>query len=125
MNDQGDIFNQDLVGLDDEEARVWKVIRERRGSGNAMKVADLAWRVRLPETKVREVVSHLVRDHGKLIGSSTTKPPGFYIIDDPEELRAHIKSLQHRGIMCLVRAAALAKTSVEDIFKQGRLELDG
>jgi len=126
MTDQQlNIFEQDLTGLDPDEAAVWRVVRERRGRESAVKADAVAWQTRLPEVKVREIISRLVREKGKLIGSSTGNPPGFYVITDEEELRKHIKSLQHRGIMCLVRAAALSKTSVEEIFKQGRLELHG
>ena len=124
MPDQLDIFNQDLAGLTDEEAEVWRVIRERRGRSAAIKADLVAFRTRMSEVQVREIISHLVRKHGKLIASSTGSPPGFYVITNPDELRAHIRSLRHRGIMCLVRAAALAKTSVEEIFGQAKLEME-
>lgn len=122
MTDQLDMFNQDLKGLSEEEAAVYKVIRDHRGREKAIKVDKVAWETSIQSVRVREIVSHLVVRHGKLIGSATGNPPGFYIIEDREELREHIRSLQHRGIMCLVRAAALAKTSIEDIFGQARLE---
>ncbi|TAN59639.1 hypothetical protein EPN18_10070 [bacterium] len=125
MPDQLNIFEQDLIGLGTEEAAVWRVIREHKGKDSAIKADTLAWRTSLPEVKAREIVSRLVRASGKLIGSSTGNPPGYYVITDETELRKHIESLRHRGIMCLVRAAALSKTSIEDIFEQGRLELNG
>lgn len=122
MTDQLDIFKQ---GLADEEFRVWQVVRRQRSPENAIKVADLAWRTGLKDQQVREIVSNLVVKHGKLIGSRTGNPPGFYIITNPEELREHVRSLRHRGIACLVRAAALSRQSIEDIFSQGRLDFDG
>lgn len=125
MTEQFDIFSQDIIGLDDEEAQVWRIIRDHKGKESAIKADTLAWQTRLDGVRVREIVSHLIRDHGKLIGSSTANPPGFYVITDAEELRRHVKSLRHRGIMCLVRAAALSKTSIEEIFRQGRLDVDG
>lgn len=122
MPDQLDIFGQDLAGLDEEEARVWRVVRERRGRESAVKVDTVAGATGLTGQRVREIVSHLVIEHGRLIGSATGTPPGFYVITDGEELKRHIRSLRHRGIMCLVRAAALSKSSVEEIFKQGKIE---
>ncbi|MBE7415102.1 MAG: hypothetical protein HS130_07710 [Deltaproteobacteria bacterium] len=120
--DQLDIFQQ---GLSDEEYRVWEIIEAHRGRENAIKADALAWKVGLDGVRVREIVSHLIREHGKLIGSSTGNPPGFYVITDREELERQIRSLRHRGIMCLVRAAALSKSSIEEIFRQGRLDIDG
>lgn len=124
MNSQLDIFGQDLIGLDDEEAAVWSAIRGRLGRESAIKVDVVAWQTKIDPTRVRELVSHLIREHGKLIASATSSPPGFFIISDAEELRKHIRSLRHRGIMCLVRAAALSNTSVEEVFGQARLEID-
>ena len=125
MTDQFNIFEQEKLkeGLTDEEFAVWRIVSARRGRDKAIKVSQLAWETRLTEQRVREIVSHLVREHKKMIASSTANPPGFYVIKNAEELRTHIRSLRHRGIMCLVRAAELAKTSIEDVFNQGRLEL--
>lgn len=122
MPDQLNIFQQTLT---DEEFAVWSCIETHKGRENAIKVDQVAWATRLEGTKVREIVSRLVVRHNKLIASSTANPPGFYVITDEDELRKHIKSLRHRGIMCLVRAAALSKTSIEEIFRQGRLDVDG
>ncbi len=125
MTSQLDIFDQDSIGLSDEEAKVWRIVREHSGRENAIKADALAWQTGFDGVKVREIVSHLVVRHGKVIGSSTGNPPGFYVITDAAELDKHIKSLRHRGIMCLVRAAALSKSSVEEIFKQGKFDMDG
>lgn len=120
MTDQTDIFKADLT---DEEYLVWQSIEWRRGRGAAIKADTLAWQVRMDKRKMREIISHLILRHGKLIGSATGAQPGFYIITDPAELEGHIRSLRHRGIMCLVRASALSKQSIEEIFGQARLEM--
>lgn len=122
MPDQLDIFQQ---CLSDEEYKIWSEIQQHEGRANAIKVDVLAIRTGIEGVRIREIVSHLVKEHGKLIGSSTGNPPGFYVITDRAELEKQIKSLRHRGIMCLVRAAALSKTSIEEIFRQGRLDIDG
>ena len=120
MSDQLNIFQQ---GLSDEEYKVLAIIDRHKGRESAIKAEALAWQTGFDEVKVREIVSRLVVKHGKLIGSSTGNPPGFYVITDMDELKKQVKSLRHRGIMCLVRAAALSKTSIEEIFKQSRLDL--
>lgn len=122
MRDQLNIFQGTLS---DEEYFVWSIIQDHQGKRNAIKVDDLAQKTGIEGVRIREIVSHLVKEHGKLIGSSTGNPPGFYVIADRAELDKQIKSLRHRGIMCLVRAAALSKSSVEDVFRQGRLDIDG
>lgn len=124
-SNQLDIFRQDFIGLSVEEAAVWEIVRSHPGRESAIRVDTLAFQTRLDEKVVRETVSRLVVKHGKLIASSTGNPPGFYVITDKKELEAHIRSLRHRGIACLIRAAALSKSSVEDIFNQGRLDMKG
>lgn len=124
MNSQLDIFDQDLIGLDDEEAAVWSAIRGRLGRESAIKVDVVAWQTKIDSTRVRELVSHLIREHGKLIASSTSNPPGFFVISNEEELRRHIRSLRHRGVSILYRAARLSRTSVTEIFRQTVLEFE-
>ncbi len=122
--EQHNLFEQDLIGLSSEEASVWNIIKNHKGKENAVKVDTVALYTGLKDKEVREIVSGLVRQHSKLIASSTANPPGFYVITDEQELKAHIRSLRHRGIMCLVRAAALSNTSIEEIFGQGKFEYE-
>ena len=121
MTEQLNIFKQ---GLTEEEFRVWEVVSQRRGREAAISVSSVALQARMTDVQVRSIVSAMLRNHGKLIGSATGNPPGFYILADRKELESHIRSLRHRGIMCMVRAAALSKQSIEDVFGQARLELE-
>ena len=95
------------------------------GKENAVRVDVIASALGITGVTVRQVVRHLVTDYGYFIGSSTGKksPPGYYMIICEDELNATIKNLRLRGIRCLQRAAALDKTSIEKIFKQGVLDL--
>lgn len=124
MADQLDIFNAAQDGLDMDEKCVWAAIEGHRGKDRAVKVDVVARLTGISGKRVRQIVAHLVNEHGKLIGSSTCNPPGFYIIVDKEELTKQIESLRHRGIMCLKRAAKLGKSSLEEVYKQGKLALD-
>jgi len=71
---------------------------------------------------MRAVISHLRRQHGKLIGSNAH---GYYVPVTKEELYEVTKSLRHRGIMILVLASKLIGNSLEEVFHQGRIEFSG
>jgi hypothetical protein len=109
--------------MTDEERKLLSCLL--RGKANARKVPALAVLTDASEVRVREVVRHLIMDHGILIASSVGAPAGFYIAVTPEEIREATRSLRHRGIAILARAAKLQRSSIEDIFKQSRMEFDG
>jgi len=95
-------------------ASLWK------GRERAIKEKYLAELTKLPGTRVREIIRHLIMFHGVLIASSPAD--GFWIAETPEEIREATRSLRHRGISILVRAAKLQRISLEEIFHQSRLE---
>ena len=74
MTEQLNIFKQ---GLTEEEFRVWEVVSQRRGRESAIGVSTVAFQARMTDVQVRSIVSDLVRNHGKLIGSATGNPPGL------------------------------------------------
>lgn len=93
----------------------------QRGKANAIKVAVLEAATGLQGVEVRETIRHLIMEHGVLIASCTH---GFFIAETAEEITEATRSLRHRGIMILMRAAKLQKISIEDVFGQARLELE-
>ena len=103
-----------------EEQAVLRLLRQ--GRENARSVRFLAEMVGVSEVRLREIVRHLIEVHGYCIGSRTGRPPGYYLITEPEEIEEVYRSLRHRGISILMRAAKLKKISVEEVFKQGVLE---
>lgn len=105
--------------LTQEETQILSLLQ--RGRDNALSVRHLAECVGVTEVRLREMVRHLIDVHGACIGSSTSKPPGYYIITDPEEIDAVYRSLRHRGISILVRAAKLKQISITEVFGQGEL----
>jgi hypothetical protein len=96
-----------------------------KGKQNAWQVRSLAGATGLKHVEVRQIVRHLIMDHGVLIASSMGNPAGFYIPETAEEVAEATRSLRHRGIMILVRAAKLQKLSLEEIFHQGKIEFGG
>ncbi|MBI5075609.1 MAG: hypothetical protein HZB62_10660 [Nitrospirae bacterium] len=87
----------------------------QRGKANAIKVPVLEAATNLQGVEVRETIRHLIMEHGVLIASCTH---GFFIAETAEEITEATRSLRHRGIMILMRAAKLQKISIEEIFNQ-------
>lgn len=113
-------FDKPQVDLTHEETHILSLLR--RGRENAISVKTLTASTNIPEVEVRAIVRHLIMEHGILIASIVSAPPGFYIAQTSEEIQIATKSLRHRGIMILVRAAKLQKISIEEVFNQGRIE---
>ncbi len=108
--------------LNHEEWRVWNCVRDHRGKGNEILGTVIAERTGIEYDCMRAVISHLRRQHGKLIGSNAH---GYYVPVTKEELYEVTKSLRHRGIMILVLASKLIGNSLEEVFHQGRIEFSG
>ncbi len=109
-------FNFDMTN---EEAAVLDVIHGHRGKRSAILGKTIESITGIEYDRLRAVISHLVNDHGYLIASNSK---GYYVPVTAEEISEATRSLRHRGISILVRAARLQKTSVEEIFNQSRME---
>lgn len=107
--------------LTHEEQKVWDVVRLYRGKENAIKGSKIAEWTGLEYDYIRSVIAHLINHHGYLIASCSK---GYFIPQTSKEIFEATRSLRHRGIMILVRAAKLTKVSLEEIFRQGRMEFD-
>jgi len=96
----------------------------RKGRARARSVRELVEATGMGDVHVRQTVRRLIMERGMLIGSAVSDPPGYYIPETPDEVFTATKSLRHRGIMILMRAARLQKSSVDLVFNQARLELE-
>ncbi len=105
--------------LTDEESLVLQALGQHKGKGAAILGRDITITTNIEYDRLRAVISHLVNEHGYLIASNSK---GYYVPVTAEEISEATRSLRHRGISILVRAARLQKTSVEDIFNQSRME---
>jgi hypothetical protein len=94
------------------------------GRASALSARDLSIRTGLSDKDVRQTVRSLIMDRGILVASAVDDPPGFFIAETPDEIITATRSLRHRGIMILVRAARLQKSSLELVFNQGKLEIE-
>lgn len=105
--------------LTNEERMIIDILKDCRGKDNAMIGEALSIRTGIKYDEVRAIISHLVNDHHILIASCSR---GYFIPVNAAEVDAATKSLRHRGIMILMRASRLQKTSLEEIFHQARME---
>lgn len=105
--------------LTEEERRVWRVLEARRGKAAALLGPAIAELAGSDYDTVRAIVSHLVSFHGCLIASCSR---GYFVPVTHEEIDAATRSLRHRGIMILMRAARLQKSSLEAVYHQATLE---
>lgn len=109
-----------------EMERIAKIIYRHQGRTNPVKSVVIAYRTGMDERKVRELVKGLVEDHRLPIGSTSSKPAGYYIITDPGELRQVRRSLIRRAISILNRAKAYDRAGwVAEMAGQLALKLEG
>ena len=106
-----------------EERAVYGLLQS--GRANALSARNLSERTGLSDREVRQTIRSLVMERGILVASAVDDHPGFFIAETPEEIITATRSLRHRGIMILVRVARLQKSSLELVFNQGKLELEG
>lgn len=108
--------------MEPHESAVWAVIQNRKGREAAVSVRDLQTITGLSGVAVRSAVHDLIDRHGKLIGSASGSPAGFWMIETQEELEAATGHLRSRAMEMLVRCAKLKRRSVEDVFGQALIE---
>jgi hypothetical protein len=109
--------------LSDTERKILSLLR--RGRENAISERVLSELTGIPGVEVRAIIRHLIMEHNVLIASSVSKPAGFYIAETEDEIKEATRSLRHRGIKILMRAAKLQRISLEEIFNQTKLEFNG
>ena len=114
-----DLLHDSLYELDQDEISVWKALRYRKGKDRAIPGREIARTTNIPYKRVQEIVSHLVCEHGKFIGSCTK---GFYIPETQEELKDSTRVLKHRGILNFIRASKLEHISPYQLFQKSMLE---
>lgn len=114
-------LNFDGPALTPEQRAVWNCVKDRQGKGQEILGARISEMTGIDYTTVRAIISELRRRYGKLIGSNSR---GYYVPVSKEELYEVTQSLRHRGIMILVVASKLMQSSLEDVFRQARIEFE-
>lgn len=107
--------------LTPEERLITRLLQNHRGKDAAVKAKTMEELFNMSNVAVRSTIRHLIEYHGLCIGSSGV---GYFMADSPDEIDSVTRSLRHRGISILVRAAKLQKISIEEIFGQAKMELE-
>lgn len=108
--------------MTNEERTVFRLLRSGRASALSVKAIEIE--TGLDGKSVRKIVRDLIMEHGILIGSSVGDPPGYYLPETPDEAITATKTLRHRGVAILARAARLQRCSIELVFGQALLEFN-
>lgn len=108
--------------LTPEEARIWEEIKGR-SRREAIRVRDLAERLKIDERRMRQVINRL-RLMGYRIGSSSNPPPGYFHIKTIEDLDETCRMFQNRALDELYICSRIKKCSLPDIMRQMKLELE-
>jgi hypothetical protein len=111
-------------GMCRDEAKLWDIISRRQGITRAVSVKDLSRLTGLPSRSVTHAVKNLIEAHHKPIGSTTGRPPGYFIIASEKERRKARASLIGRAVSILNRARVYDNTGMVEKFA-GQLSVIG
>ena len=108
--------------LSSEEQAIYSLLET--GRANAHTSRFITERTGLSDVQIRQTVRDLVMKKGLLIASAVDDPPGFFIAVESDEIITATRSLRHRGISILARAARLQRSSIDMVFNLARLEFE-
>lgn len=105
---QQTLLRLDVQPLPEPEAEIWRILQaNHRGRGNAIGMRALAAMVGLSTRSVQSAIEWLIKEHARPIGSSCSRPCGYYVIIDQEDLEHTFRNRVNRGISNLSAAYAL------------------
>lgn len=87
-----------------EEAAILAILQARR---DPIRGSEIAFLTGFPLRLVGKAVKRLVEEEELPILSTSAVPPGYYLAQHPDDVRACAQGLRRRGISCLVRASRL------------------
>lgn len=106
-------------------AAVLGVIRLRRGRAAAISMHEIAARTGVPERTIQAIVKFLVEERQLGIGTSPTKPFGYFMLASEAERRACRNHFIRRALSTLEHAKAFDQDGiVAPLVGQARLALE-
>jgi len=122
MNDQ---LALDLVAPADvkDVERVLAIIGRRIGRANAISMHYIAREIGIGARDVQAIVKFLVEERQQPIGTATSKPFGYYMIESQDELRENYQHFVRRGVSNLKHARAYNQASIVGPIV-GQLEIE-
>lgn len=100
------------------ERRIMEILRECRGRRFAVGKSQLALRTGIHERTVRELIKHLIEEHGEPIGSTSGEPHGYYLISSAEEQAHAEQELRGRIIELARRLGCLQRNQPAEVLGQ-------
>ena len=115
----------DLVAPADvkDVERVLAIIGRRVGRANAISMHYIARQVEIGTRDVQAIVKFLVEERQQPIGTATSKPFGYYMIESQDELRENYQHFVRRGVSNLKHARAYNQASIVGPIV-GQLEIE-
>lgn len=104
------------------EESVWKEIQHHPGQHTAIRLSSLVEITGIPERAVRSALKNLVEVYGMLVGSTSTNPPGYFLIQTPEELEDVCRRYNGYGLSMLRRSSRLRGIALSELFGQLQLQ---
>lgn len=108
--------------------KVLAIIQQHHGSADPIRGIEVAVKAELtgrdPEREVQAIVKFLLEERSVPIGSKTSPPYGYYVIEDEKELRRNIEQLKRRALSTLRHMHALERASVAGPIV-GQAEIEG
>ncbi|MBU2051365.1 MAG: hypothetical protein KKH61_20650 [Gammaproteobacteria bacterium] len=115
---QADLFQAFFPEMSPEERKVWSALQNHRGRQDAITGDDLALATGLTWRKGRDIMKTLVEVYRKRIGGVPGSPPGYFLIESPEELEDVCRRYRGQALSLLRREAILRRMSLEELCGQ-------
>lgn len=106
-----------------EERRVWSVLRGHKGQDHAITRARLAEATGLDDRRMRQVLAHLRKRHGRPIGSVSSPPGGYYVIRQAREARSVLRQYWRRVLDQLETIQVLERKQLPELVGQLSMRL--
>jgi len=106
-----------------QERMVAGLIHWRQGAGNAIRAADLADALDIPERQIRNIVRDLRTKHYLPIGSTPSKPAGYFWAVTKEEILEFTERWRVFGLKQLYMVHRLRRQALPDFIDQLKLDL--
>lgn len=107
----------------DDKQIVLAVLDRHRGRASAISKEALAAECGLNERHVRNLIVSLIKHHGAAIGSSSSPPAGYFLIQTAADNDAAKGELRHRIIQLARRLAMLQQNTPDEVLDQLKLAL--
>lgn len=109
------------IDLTPEEIAIWKEIKGRSRE-DAIRIRDLAERLKMDERSMRQSINQLRLMHYP-IGSSSNPPPGYFEIMTVKDMEETCRMFRKRALNELYVWSRLIRYSMPDLLHQLKLEL--